>query len=125
MMKSSQFQIQEKPHQRLSGVGKFPLLQEKAKKLFILQIAKLLSSFFSFKNSNYPVRKLLLSILIYASKCVPCLQQSAQNAERNLGVEYDLRPRPCLTPNYAKNSNLIFHCPFYASSDRIASKTVP
>jgi len=99
--------------------------KKKQKKLFILQIAKLLSSFFSFKNSNYPVRKLLLSILKYASKCVPCLQQSAQNAERNLGVEYDLRPRPCLTPNYAKNSNLIFHCPFYASSDRIAGKTVP
>ena len=75
MIKSSQFQIQEKSHQRLSGVGKFPLLQEKEKKMFILQIAKLLPSFFSYKKSNYPVQKLLNMLPnanLSPAKCTKC-----------------------------------------------------
>ena len=84
MIKSSQFQIQEKPHQRLSGVGKFPLLQEKEKKC---SSYKLLSSFLP----SFLTKKAIIQYKSYfiCFQMRTCLQQSAQNAETNLGVEYD------------------------------------
>ena len=113
MTKSSQSQIQEEPHLTLSGVGMFPLLQEEEKKLFILEIAKFLSSFCSEKNSNYPVGKLLKCNMLTNAKCTKSRDKSR------------CRIRLQNTEGLATPKRHDFSLAFHASSGRIAGQTIP